>query len=228
MNSEKGQTFPLALIALAVGSLVISPFLGHASSVLTGSRIYGQAMTEQYSCDAGIEWALWRLMEEPLLTTSPDYDSTPLEPIPSEINGSSFPTTEIKFVIDSEVSKTKTLEWISDPGWKYVYWLEMPGSGTITLAFETQASHVKVWLDQTQVYNKHGPPYEELVLLVDPDDYDFIQVQTPSDGVLVTMTITTVYPAAIYDIRAQKDDTSITARAEASYLGVGVISWQVE
>ena len=228
MNSEKGQTFPLALVALAVGSLVISPFLGHASSMLNGSRIYGQAMTEQYSCDAGIEWALWRLMEDPLLTTGLDYDSTPLEPLPSEINSSSFPTTEIKFVVDSEVSETETLEWISDPGWKYVYWLEMPGPGTINLAFETEANHLKVWLDQTQVYNEIGPPYDELELVIDPDDYDYIQVQTPSDGVLVTMTVTFVYAAAVYDIRAQKEDTSITARAEASYLGVGVISWQVE
>jgi len=61
MNSEKGQALPLALIALAVGSLVIAPFLGHASSMLTGSRIYGQAITEQYSCDAGVELAIWHL-----------------------------------------------------------------------------------------------------------------------------------------------------------------------
>ncbi|MCK5433926.1 MAG: hypothetical protein KAI42_01385, partial [Dehalococcoidales bacterium] len=81
MNSEKGQTFPLALIALAVGSLVISPFLGHASSMLTGSRIYGQAISEQYSCDAGIEWGLWKLKPtvetgDPL-TISTTYDAAP-------------------------------------------------------------------------------------------------------------------------------------------------------
>ena len=61
MNSEKGQTFTLALIALALGSLVIAPFLGHASGMLTGSRIYGQAITEQYSADAGVEYAIWNL-----------------------------------------------------------------------------------------------------------------------------------------------------------------------
>jgi hypothetical protein len=42
------------------------------------------------------------------------------------------------------------------------------------------------------------------------------------------MVVTVTYAAAIYDIRAQKDNTIITARAKASYLGVGVISWQVE
>ncbi len=61
MNGEKGQVLPLALLALAVGSLVIAPFLGHASSSLTSSRIYGQAIVEQYSCDAGVEHGIWHL-----------------------------------------------------------------------------------------------------------------------------------------------------------------------
>ncbi len=61
MNSEEGQALPLALLALAVGMLVIAPFAGHASSSLIGSRIYEQAITEQYSADAGVEWAIWQL-----------------------------------------------------------------------------------------------------------------------------------------------------------------------
>ncbi len=231
MNSEKGQAFPLALIALAVGSLVISPFLGHTSSMLSGSRIYGQAITEQYSCDAGIEWALWKLKAtvetgEPL-TIDEDYVSTPLEPIPDEINSSSFPITEIKFVEDSEVSETETLYWTTEPAWKYIYELDMAGPGTVTLVVETAVGRLKVWLDQTPEYNEDHTSHN-VVLQVDPADYDFIQVQTPSFAGDVTMTVTYTYPAAIYDIRAEKDDTIITARVKASYLGVGVISWQVE
>jgi len=61
MNSQKGQALPLALGALAIGMLVIAPFLGHAGSSLIGSRIYGQAMSEQYSADAGVEYAIWHL-----------------------------------------------------------------------------------------------------------------------------------------------------------------------
>ena len=61
MNSEKGQALPLALLALAIGVLVIAPFLGHAGSTLTGSRIYGQAIGELYSCDTGVEHAIWNL-----------------------------------------------------------------------------------------------------------------------------------------------------------------------
>lgn len=228
MNSEKGQTFPLALIALAVGSLVISPFLGHVSSVLTGSGIYGQAITEQYSCDAGIEWALWNLKGNPLLTTNTTYDAAPLEPFPSEINSSSFPTTEIRFIEESEDIVTETLEWETEPGWND-YPLELPAPATISLAIETEADFVKVKLigDQIDMHLLKDPPYETELEIASAGSY-IIQVETPAFRGVVTMVVTIVYPAAIYDIRAQKDNCTITARVKAGYLGVGVISWYVE
>ena len=46
MNNEKGQALLLVLVALTIGSLVITPFIGHASSNLIGSRIYGEAAFE--------------------------------------------------------------------------------------------------------------------------------------------------------------------------------------
>jgi len=61
MNNQKGQALPLALVALAIGTLVIAPFLRHASSSLIGSRIYEQSIDEQYSADAGVELAIWQL-----------------------------------------------------------------------------------------------------------------------------------------------------------------------
>ena len=61
MNREKGQALPLALVALAIGMLTIAPFLGHAGSSIIGSRIYEQAISEQYSADAGVEHAIWHL-----------------------------------------------------------------------------------------------------------------------------------------------------------------------
>jgi len=61
MNSQKGQALPLALVALAIGMLTIAPFLGHAGSSLIGSRIYHQSISEQYSADAGVEYAIWHL-----------------------------------------------------------------------------------------------------------------------------------------------------------------------
>ncbi len=61
MNGEKGQALPLAILALAIGTLVITPFMGHASSNLISSQVYEQSLTELYACDAGIEYAIWDL-----------------------------------------------------------------------------------------------------------------------------------------------------------------------
>lgn len=82
MNSEKGQALPLALLALAIGSLVIAPFLAHASSSLIGSRIYGQVMSELYSADAGVEYALWKLINGEV---DADYNLTDINL--TDING---------------------------------------------------------------------------------------------------------------------------------------------
>jgi len=61
MNNQKGQALPLALVALAIGMLVVAPFLSQAGSSLIGSRIYEQAIDEQYSADAGVEYAIWQI-----------------------------------------------------------------------------------------------------------------------------------------------------------------------
>ena len=59
MKDEKGQALPLAMIALAFGTLIIAPFLGHAGRSLIGSRVYSETIMHQGSCDAGVEHAIW-------------------------------------------------------------------------------------------------------------------------------------------------------------------------
>ena len=71
MNSEKGQILPLVLVTLAVGTLFIGPFLGHASTGFIVSRVYEQAITEQYSAGAGVEHAIWRLTDGGLAAQLP-------------------------------------------------------------------------------------------------------------------------------------------------------------
>ena len=61
MNSEKGQALPLAMMALAFGTLIIIPFLSHAGTSLIGSRLYGETILQKSSCDAGVEHAIWNL-----------------------------------------------------------------------------------------------------------------------------------------------------------------------
>ncbi|MFC1962161.1 hypothetical protein ACFLWN_03860 [Chloroflexota bacterium] len=63
---EKGQTLPLVLIALTIGTMVVTPFITHAGTAILGSRLFGQAINEQYSNDSGFEHAYWRLMDDNL------------------------------------------------------------------------------------------------------------------------------------------------------------------
>ena len=65
-NGEKGQALVITLFLVAFGTVVVTPFLGHAGTGLIGSRIYGQALNEQYSCDSGVEHAIWDLTYDDL------------------------------------------------------------------------------------------------------------------------------------------------------------------
>jgi hypothetical protein len=65
-NGEEGLALVITLVLVAFGVLVITPFLGNAGSSMIGSRAYGQAITEQYSGDAGVEHAIWDLTYDDL------------------------------------------------------------------------------------------------------------------------------------------------------------------
>jgi len=61
LNRERGQALILVLILLAVGSLMIVPFLQLTYTVLKGRMMYAQFIKEDYAVDAAIEYSLWRL-----------------------------------------------------------------------------------------------------------------------------------------------------------------------
>jgi len=61
MKSEKGQALPLVLIAIAIGALVIPPFLNDTGTSLISSRTYAQEIYAQYAADSGAEHAIWDL-----------------------------------------------------------------------------------------------------------------------------------------------------------------------
>lgn len=79
MRSEKGQALPMVLIAIALGALVIPPFLNNTGASLIGSRIYAQGIAAQYATDSGAEHAIWNLKfgglsgEIPLIDDSVNY-----------------------------------------------------------------------------------------------------------------------------------------------------------
>ncbi len=87
MNGEKGQALPLVLLALAIGTLVITPFLGHANSSLIGSRVYGQTIEWQYSSDAGVEHAIWSLTYGDLASQLPSPGDNTTYQLSEAVNG---------------------------------------------------------------------------------------------------------------------------------------------
>ncbi len=67
--NEKGQALPLALITLAMGSLLVGGFLSSTSTNLIASRVFGRPLPGQYAAAAGIEDAIWNLMYGDFATT---------------------------------------------------------------------------------------------------------------------------------------------------------------
>jgi hypothetical protein len=72
--AENGQALPIVLAALALGIMVVAPFLSHASTNLISAQNYRQMLYEQYSADAGIEQAIWRLTQDDLAAQIPEVD----------------------------------------------------------------------------------------------------------------------------------------------------------
>jgi hypothetical protein len=172
---------------------------------MIGSRTYAQTMTEQYSCDAGVEWALWRLKENPTLTTNTNYSSSSLAPLPSEINGSSFPTTEIRY-IESAAGGTATITptWQDGQGWHdYSVGEVVPGTLTVVIGNITASQDVLIRLKDspspTQQFSGNGPYIANFT--IDYTGSCTVQVKLPSTKKYGPMgpgpiTITITYPSA--------------------------------
>jgi len=203
-DSQRGQALPLALLVLAAGMLIAAPFIGHASSNLIGSRTYAEVMTDQYSCDSGVEWGLWRLKENPTLTTNPNYISSPLAPFPSEINGDSFPSTQIRY-IGSAGGGTATITpaWQDGQDW-HNYPVGDVVTGTLSVVIDniTASQNVQIRLkdrpNPTQQFSGDGPYIASFE--IDYAGSCTVQVKLPSTkkyGPLGPgpITITITYPS---------------------------------
>jgi hypothetical protein len=81
-GNEKGQAFILALILLAVGGLIIAPLLAFMGTGLMASQVYEKNMQALYTADAGVEDALWRIMNDPPASLPDSYQV-------SDVNGMS-------------------------------------------------------------------------------------------------------------------------------------------
>lgn len=64
LSAQEGRALALTLIALAIGCLLIPPFLSYISTNLIASYVTEEGMKEQYAADAGVEYAVWKLIND--------------------------------------------------------------------------------------------------------------------------------------------------------------------
>lgn len=62
LRAEAGKSLPAALITLAVGSLLLTPFLSFVSARSLGTTSAEAAISSQYSSDGGLEFGIWSLL----------------------------------------------------------------------------------------------------------------------------------------------------------------------
>jgi hypothetical protein len=118
-NGEKGQALVIVLALVAFGGLVIAPFLGNVGSSLIGSRLYGEAISQQYSSDAGVEHASWGLTYSNLADQLPSPGDSISYQLGEAVNGIAPYITVSK---GWEVIATDNFEsggWLGGTGWLY-------------------------------------------------------------------------------------------------------------
>jgi len=76
IRNEEGQALILALILLVVGGLIIAPLLGFMSTGLIAGQVFEKKMDGLYAADAGVEDALWKLINDPPVQYPYDYQLT--------------------------------------------------------------------------------------------------------------------------------------------------------
>ncbi|MFN2281626.1 MAG: hypothetical protein ACK2TZ_07175, partial [Anaerolineales bacterium] len=89
LKAEHGKSLPAALITLAVGSLLLTPFLAFVSSRSLGTRSAETTLSAQYAADAGVEFSIWSLLNDVTFRSQVDNNiSIPQVLVfPGSING---------------------------------------------------------------------------------------------------------------------------------------------
>jgi hypothetical protein len=83
------KSLPAALITLAVGSMLLTPFLSFVSTRSLGTGAAGETFNGQYAADAGIEFGIWSLLNTPSFRSQADINAGVPQALvfPGSLNG---------------------------------------------------------------------------------------------------------------------------------------------
>ena len=112
---EHGGTLPATLWALAVGAVVMAPFLGQLSTSLLAGRDSQKELREQYSSDSSIEFAIWKLQNDQTYRDSVDVaPGTPITVAPAvTVNGITTTTSSTAIPIGTWTAMSAARDWIA-------------------------------------------------------------------------------------------------------------------
>lgn len=130
LTEEKGQALPLALIVLAMGSLLVNGFLTSAGTSLLTSRVYSRPLPNNYAADAGIEDAIWNLKYGTFTTTLASPGDQLTYTLPEPVNGTA---AEITVIMNQSVVASHDFDdnkFTGGSGWLYGWYHQ--GSVTMT------------------------------------------------------------------------------------------------
>lgn len=109
---QRGTSLPLALVVLAVGVLLVGPFLGYLATSYRSTLAVEETLYKEYANDAGVEYAMWKLEDPAFRQDLVSSWGTPREiTMTQSVNGIT-PTLEAVFV-DSIADWTWSI-WVSD------------------------------------------------------------------------------------------------------------------
>lgn len=230
-RGSSGQALPIAMGALALGAILVTPLLTGAATSSTATRLVGQRAQERYSMDAGVEWSGWRLLSDPKLTAVTSFTAVPLQPFPPSVNGAAFPQTEIRFVTGAGAVESQAPAWQGGGG-DQCYSFLASDAGTLSARIAVNSGNVWVaLLPGASSCTRPGgllpqsgaSPYGADFNLPGAGAYKLlVGVDTATSGAL-RMSV----PAATYEVRSIIGSRNVVARIVAGYSGVRVASWQL-
>ena len=229
LTGMRGQALPVAMGALALGAILITPLLAGAGTDSQATNLVGIRAKERYSMDAGVEWSGWHLLSNPQLTTVTSFTSAPLSPFPATVNGSSFPATDIRFIAGAGAVETQNPAWQGGGGVQcYTFSASDAGtlsarivlSGTVQVALIAGAASC-VLPGGTPVLSG-GSPFGADFTLAAAGQYKLVISTTALAG-----TLQLSVPAATYEVRSVVSNRNVIARLVAGSSGVRVASWQL-
>ncbi|MFC1946883.1 hypothetical protein ACFLXY_03055 [Chloroflexota bacterium] len=196
MRKQQGQAFPLVLIILAIGSILVSGFLTSANTSLLNAKVYSDPIPDTYAADAGIEDAIWGLQYDSLddtLDSSGGYleyvlhESVNDLPVYISLNGITGLIASHDFNDNSMNGGTGWLSGWSHQGSTSIITQQNPYEGTHHLRLRGANAYIERSVDLTGKSDVHLQFYakvnsfeggDTMRCLVSPDYLDWTVVQT--------------------------------------------------